>query len=162
MIRLMRLAAMLAALCLPAAAQAYPLIYTVQGLDNTSQVPVEPYAQVNPNNGTPCYVGNTGCPGLPSSGASAPAVAYSGQQKTTLTAAALPSQTSANGWVIKAASSNTGVVCVGGAGVTATNDGTGNGYCLAPGEPISYATANLNNLYIVGPNTTNFVYYAGN
>ena len=52
-----------AALCLAAPALAPAQgVYTVPGLNGPNPVPAQPYAQVNPNNGTPCYVGNTGCP----------------------------------------------------------------------------------------------------
>ena len=89
------------------------------------------------------------------------------QQKTTASSVALPSTSSQNGWIIKASIKNVNPVMIGmGAScpVTAANDGTGNGYPLNPGEPISVATSNLNNICIISANssTTDFVSWTGN
>lgn len=66
-----------------------------------------------------------------------------------------------NGVVVKAADTNVGPIMVGGAGVRAANDGTGNGYPLAPGEPISFAVSSLGAIWICGT-AGQFVTFAGN
>jgi hypothetical protein len=80
---------------------------------------------------------------------------------TTGTALALGSATLANGVIVKAASTNAATILVGPSGVTNTNNGTGNGYPLAPGEAISFAAANLNQVFINGT-AADFVSFAGN
>lgn len=88
-----------------------------------------------------------------------------GQQKTTAASVQLPSAGSQNGWVIKASIKNSNPVMIGGScPVAATNDGTGGGYPLSPGEAISFATFNLSTICIISANssTTDFVSWAGN
>ncbi len=86
-----------------------------------------------------------------------PSTIASGQQTTTTSAAALPSQALVNGIVITAASANTGTVYVGPSGVTSST-----GYPLAAGQSISYAVANLSAISIVGTNATDVVAFTGN
>lgn len=97
--------------------------------------------------GSGTAVGGTG-------GASVP---YADQQIVTATAAALATQALSNGFVIKAKSTNAGKVFVGGSGVTATDDGTGNGFSLNAGEAISLPVNTTAGIYIIG--TANDVVY---
>lgn len=78
----------------------------------------------------------------------------------TNTAVALPSNVLVNGIVIKAKSTNNAAgAFIGGAGVTTTDDGTGNGYKIVPGEAMSFAVPNSNAIYVNG--TANDVFYYG-
>jgi hypothetical protein len=78
----------------------------------------------------------------------------------TNTAVALPSNVLVNGIVIKAKSTNAVAgAFIGGAGVTTTDDGTGNGYKIVPGEAMSFAVPNSNAIYVNG--TANDVFYYG-
>ena len=74
--------------------------------------------------------------------ASARAAPKTGQKKiaVTNTAIVLGSGALVNGVVVKAKSTNTGPVFVGPTGVTTLDDGTGNGYALAPGAAAGGAT----------------------
>jgi hypothetical protein len=81
---------------------------------------------------------------------------------TIATAEVLGSGVLTNGVVIKAGLANTGTILVGAAGVTDTNNGTGNGYPLSAGEAISIAAANLSQVYINGTTAGDFVSYVGN
>lgn len=76
---------------------------------------------------------------------------------TTGVAVQIPNQRLTNGLVIKARSTNTGSGFVGAAGVTTTDDGTGNGYRLVPGEAWSIAVQVASSLWING--TAGDVYY---
>jgi hypothetical protein len=83
---------------------------------------------------------------------------YADQQVVTASAVALAASGQLkSGLVIKAKSSNAGKVFIGGASVTATDDGTGNGFALNPGEtltlPINLAAA----AYVIG--TANDIVY---
>lgn len=63
---------------------------------------------------------------------------YADQQVVTASAVALAvSGQLASGMIVKARASNVGNVFLGGATVTATNDGSGNGFPLAPGDSVS-------------------------
>lgn len=88
---------------------------------------------------------------------------FVGQLKiaTSSTAVALPNKILKNGIVLKASSSNTSNLFVGASGVTTTDDGTGNGYKLEPGEAISFAILNSNTIYVNGT-AGNILYYSGN
>jgi len=88
------------------------------------------------------------------SGVTAP---YADQQVVTASAAALATQALANGVLIKAKSTNVGKVFVGAAGVTATDDGTGNGFALQAGEAVSIPASTTAGTYIIG--TLNDVVY---
>ena len=95
----------------------------------------------------------SGCSG----GVSVPAVIYSGQQATTTSAAALPSQALANGYVITALPANTGTVYIGPAGVTAST-----GYPLVAGQSISYQVTNASAIYIVDATSGDKIAFTGN
>lgn len=79
----------------------------------------------------------------------------------TSTARAIASGFVENGVVITAKSTNSGYIFVGGGGVTTTDDGNGNGYRLDPGQSISFATGQLDNIFINGT-AGDGVYFAGN
>lgn len=88
-----------------------------------------------------------------------------GQKKLTVGGTAVPLASNialVNGVVITASLTNVATIFVGDATVNTTNDGTGSGYPLAPGQSISYATTNANLVYINSVNNTDFVSYAGN
>ncbi len=91
------------------------------------------------------------------------ATIVSGQIKiaATGTAVQLPSNALVNGIVIKARSLNAAAGFVGSASVTRTDDGTGNGFALLPGEAMSYATSNSSAVWINGTIGDVF-YYGGN
>lgn len=92
-----------------------------------------------------------------------PASIFTGQIKiaTTGVAVALPAQALVNGVVIKAKSTNAANGFVGGLGVTTTDDGTGAGYRLMPGEAWSGAVLNASLIYINGA-AGDVYYYTGN
>jgi len=87
-------------------------------------------------------------------GAAAP---YADQQVVTATATALTTRALSNGVTIKARSTNAGQVFIGAAGVTATNDGTGNGFALLAGEAISIPVSTTAGIFIIG--TANDIVY---
>jgi hypothetical protein len=89
-----------------------------------------------------------------SGGSAAP---YADQQVVTASAVALATQAVTNGVSIKAKSTNTGSVVVGAAGVTATDDGSGNGFALRPGEAISLPVSTTAGIFIIG--TLNDIVY---
>lgn len=74
-----------------------------------------------------------------------PQAIISGRQTITTSAVALPSGVYTNGIVLRALSTNSASVCIGPSTIT-----TSNGYCLAPGEAISYGAANTNQLFVIG------------
>jgi hypothetical protein len=96
-----------------------------------------------------------------SSTGSNPATIYADQQVVTASAVALTAQALVNGLVITAKSTNAGNVFVGGATVTTTDDGSGNGYRLLPGQSINYGVTNASAIYIIGT-LNDVVYVAGN
>lgn len=105
----------------------------------------------------------TGAPVAPATGGFS--LPYTNQQKVTGGAVALPSHALVNGAVITASPTNTGVIVIGPAGVTATTDGTGSGYPLSSGQSCSLAISNLNLLFIIGATgfaATDFVSIIGN
>jgi len=77
---------------------------------------------------------------------------FFGQAKIAVTGTAvqLGSNTLENGVIITALSTNTGIIKIGGSGVTNVSDGTGNSYLLEAGASISVAVTNTNVLYING------------
>jgi hypothetical protein len=91
-----------------------------------------------------------------------PAAPVCGQKAiaVTNTAVVLGSGALTNGVIITAASSNAGTIYVGATGVNTTSSGTGTGYPLAPGTGISFAVANLSDLFINGT-AADWVAYAG-
>lgn len=78
--------------------------------------------------------------------------ASTGQAKITVTSTAvqLSANTLTNGVIISAKSTNAASITIGGASVTNTVDGTGNGYILEAGASVSFAISNTNLLYING------------
>jgi len=92
-----------------------------------------------------------------------PALPLSGQKKVSVsgTAVALGSGALHNGVVITAKTTNAGNIFVGLSGVLTTDDGTGNGYRLLPGQSISFAVADLSAIYINGT-AGDSIYFAGN
>lgn len=90
-----------------------------------------------------------------------PDTVYADQQVVSATATALTAQVLANGVIVKAKTTNAGSVFVGGAGVTTTNDGTGSGYALAPGEALNIPVTNASAVFIVGT-AADIVYVIGN
>lgn len=89
-----------------------------------------------------------------------PATIYSDQQAVTASAVALTTQAFVNGFVLKAKSTNTGNVFVGGSDVNTTDDGSGNGYRLLPGESISYGVSTTAGVFIIGT-ASDVVYVTG-
>jgi len=90
-------------------------------------------------------------------GAGGAAAPYADQQVVTASAAALATRALLNGVTIKARSTNAGRVFVGAAGVTATDDGSGNGFALLPGEAISLPATTTAGIFIIG--TLNDIVY---
>ena len=91
---------------------------------------------------------------------------YTAQQRATASAVALPARALVNGIVITAALTNVGTIMVGGSGLTAANDGTGNGEALQPGVARSFAAENANQVFIMwatgNTTATDFVTISGN
>ncbi len=110
---------------------------------------------VSPDNPMPVTGVITGSVTVPGSGGST--TPYADQQVVTATATALTTQAVNNGVVIKAKSTNVGKVFVGASGVTATDDGTGNGFALQAGEAVSVPVSTTAGIYIIG--TANDVVY---
>ena|ERR1035437_8921170 len=73
-----------------------------------------------------------------------------GQIVMTGSAIQLPSGLANNGVILQAKSSNAGNLLIGGASVTITEDGTGNGFILEPGFQITFAADNSNEIYVIG------------
>lgn len=92
---------------------------------------------------------------VPGSGGAA--TPYADQQVVTASAVALTTQALSNGVLIRAKSTNAGPVFVGGAGVTTTNDGTGNGFALGPGESVSVPVSTTAGIFVIG--TANDIVY---
>ena len=91
-----------------------------------------------------------------------PSAVVAGQYKVTASAAAIGSSTAlVNGIVVKARGANAGAVWVGGAGVNTTDDGTGAGYKLLPGEAASFAVSNVAAIYAIGT-ANDVLYFEGN
>lgn len=88
-----------------------------------------------------------------------PSTVAAGQIKiaTTNTAVCLPANAMTNGAVIKARDTNVGNGFVGASGVTTTDDGTGNGYRIKPGEAASAAPSNSSAVCVNG--TAGDIYY---
>lgn len=82
---------------------------------------------------------------------------YSGQQTATTGAVVLPSQYLYGGIVLTALNTNTGIIYIGPAGVTAST-----GYPLIAGQSISYKVLNLNEIFMIGTNTTDKLAFTGN
>jgi hypothetical protein len=101
-------------------------------------------------------------PAIPTTTPLAAPVAGQIKIAVTNTAVQLPSNTLVNGIVIKAKSTNAVAgAFIGGADVTTTDDGTGNGYKIVPGEAMSFAVPNSNAIYVNGT-IGDIFYYGGN
>ena len=94
-------------------------------------------------------------------GAGGVATIYAVQQVVTASAVALTTQALTNGVSIKAKSSNAGAVFVGAAGVTATDDGTGNGFSLRPGEAVNLPITSTAGIFVIGT-LNDVIYVIGN
>ena len=94
-------------------------------------------------------------------GAGGVATIYADQQVVTASAVALATQALTNGVSIKAKSSNAGAVFVGAAGVTATDDGTGNGFSLRPGEAVNLPITSTAGIFVIGT-LNDVIYVIGN
>lgn len=82
-----------------------------------------------------------------------PTAIKAGQYKLTASAASITGGTAValvNGVTLKAPYTNVGTVIIGATGVTATEDGTGNGFLLEAGDSIYLAVANLASLFAIG------------
>ncbi len=92
-----------------------------------------------------------------------PASIFTGQIKIASTGVpvALPSQSLVNGIVVKAKTTNAANGFVGFVGVTTTDDGTGNGYRLLPGEACSLGVQNASSVWVNGT-AGDVYYYSGN
>lgn len=101
------------------------------------------------------------CQAYINSGGGGASTIYSDQQVVTASAVALTTQAGVNGFNIKAKSTNSGPVFIGSAGVTTTDDGTGNGYKLLAGESISYSVSTTAGIFIIGT-ASDVVYVTGN
>lgn len=76
---------------------------------------------------------------------------YADQQAVTASAVALAASGQvAEAVIIKARSANAGKVFIGGASVTTTDDGTGNGFALGPGEALTLPLNLAQGAYIIG------------
>ena len=80
-----------------------------------------------------------------------------GQQATTTNAVALPSAAFTGGPVtLHAPKANAAAIEIGASGVT-----TGSGFVLDPGDSVTLGVQNLNQLYLIGANTTDHVTWIG-
>jgi hypothetical protein len=93
--------------------------------------------------------------GIPGSGGAAHI--HADQQVVTASAVALTTAALTNGLTIKAKNTNVGRVFVGSSGVTATDDGSGNGFALLPGEAVSLPVSTSAGVFIIG--TLNDIVY---
>jgi hypothetical protein len=85
-----------------------------------------------------------------------------GQYKLTTSATTIAGPTPLkNGIVVTAKATNAGTVFLGGATVTTTNDGTGNGYALIAGASIALPISNLSLIYAIGT-ANDVITYGGN
>lgn len=83
--------------------------------------------------------------------------AKTGQQATTTSAAALPNVAFSVGPVLlKAPKGNAAAIEIGALGETA-----GTGFVLDPGDIVQLALSNMNQLYLVGANTTDHLTWIG-
>jgi hypothetical protein len=94
-------------------------------------------------------------------GAGGVATLYADQQVVTASAVALTTQALTNGVSIKAKPTNTGSVFIGAAGVTATDDGSGNGFALRPGEAVNLPITSTAGIFIIGT-ASDVIYVIGN
>lgn len=126
-----------------------PLLVGLSSADGLTPVPVA----VDPATGALLSEGSGGSGGTSST-------LYTGQQtvNTTQVQLSASSKTLSNGVIIKAPSTNSGIIYVGKTGVT-----TSTGDILEPGESRGYPISNVNLLYIISAaSTTDTVSYEGN
>lgn len=83
--------------------------------------------------------------------------AKTGHQATTTSAVVLPSAAFSAGPVtLKAPSTNAGPIEIGASGVV-----VGKGFILEPSDSVTLAATNLNQIYLVGSNTTDVITWIG-
>lgn len=115
---------------------------------------------VEDSSGNAAGAGTLGSPTYVAS--SNPATIVTGQLALAAgTRSQMPSVALTNGIVIKSDAANTAKVLIGGSTVTATADGTGTGYILAPGEAVSFGVANASAIYAIS-SATAVLSYQGN
>ena len=100
---------------------------------------------------------------LPVVNGAPPSTFYTGQIiiAVTGTEVCLPSHSILNGLVVKARSANAANGFVGPTGVTRTDDGTGNGYRILPGEAWAGAVSDSSAVCVNGT-ANDIFYYSGN
>lgn len=98
-----------------------------------------------------------------SAASTTPATIYTDQQAVTATATQLTAQALVNGVVLTAKDTNAGNVFIGFDNtVTTTDDGTGKGYRLKPGQSSpGFGVTNASAIWIIGT-ANDVVYVAGN
>ena len=79
-----------------------------------------------------------------------PQTLLTGQYTVTATATAIGSTRLVNGIIVKAKTTNTGNVMLGGSTVNTTQTGAGNGYILEAGSEVFVPTTSLANIYAIG------------
>lgn len=94
---------------------------------------------------------------------SIPTTIATGQAKVavTNTAVQLATNTLTRGVAIKANPTNTAAITIGASSVTATADGTGNGFILKPGDAATFTVSNSNVLWINGT-ANDYISFEGN
>jgi hypothetical protein len=115
------------------------------------------YQKTDDTNGAALAVVSVNSDGVEVGGSGGAAHVYADQQVVTASAVALTTTGLTNGLTIKAKSTNVGSVFVGPSGVTATDNGTGNGFALLPGEAISLPVSTSAGVFIIG--TLNDIVY---
>jgi len=78
-------------------------------------------------------------------------------QTSTTSAVALTTQSFVNGLVITALPTNPGTACIGNSAVT-----TSTGYCLYPGQSITYNVSTSANIYLIAADTSEVIEVTGN
>ena len=83
--------------------------------------------------------------------------AKTGQQATTTAAVALPAAAFSFGPVtLKAPKANVANIAIGASGVT-----LGTGFIMEPGDSVTLAATNLNQVYLIGANTSDKITWIG-
>jgi hypothetical protein len=115
---------------------------------------------IDPGSTLPAGVNNIGAVTIPTGGTTV----ISGQALLAAagTAQALPSNALLNGVTVTAYANNTGVITLGGAGVTNTVTGAGNGIRLQPGQSYAFSVSNSNAVYFNGTVTGDSIDFGGN
>ena len=116
--------------------------------------PIDETGAVIGGSGSPTVVTTSGTAAAPTFyvQTATPATAITGQVKISVTGTAvqLASNVLVNGLFVTSKTTNAPYGTVGGAGVTNTVDGTGNGYILPAGASASFAVSNSNAIYVNG------------